>query len=337
MVEQGQAQGPALREEADPSGQRLDGRELAVHPDGRRGVGDAHAIRPDEPQTGLPADLQKLRLPFRTGGSDFGEPGTDHDQALDALARTFAGDRADGGRGDGDDRQVDRVGDVQDTRVGAHALHGPGSGIDRMNRTVEAAFDQVVEQDASDGVPFARGTDDGDRSGLKQGANGGGRGDRIAPLESVPSLWCRRCRDLDTDGTGRAADGDGQPALAEYLEHRTVLGEHDRLQRRDTGVFGDLGQPTEELRPQTSSVDVVADRDGELREVGREQVIAGLADDPVVRAVERHEGDATSRRACPLPRDRRQIGCSRPETEVARPATEPLEEVADRAFIRQRR
>ena len=121
---------------------------------------------------------------------------------------------------------------------------------------------------------------------------------RRAPRDARtgPAPRASRGRDLDADDARPTADGDRGAALAKHLEHRSVLGQDDRLERGDAGLVGDLGETTQQAGPQPSALIVVGDGDRELGTRGVEAVVARLADDPVIGALDGHQRDAASRR-----------------------------------------
>ncbi len=71
VVEDGEAEGAALREHADVAGGRPVRREGGVERDGGIGIEDAHAVRPDHPHPGTPDEPRQalLRGPPRLGGA----------------------------------------------------------------------------------------------------------------------------------------------------------------------------------------------------------------------------------------------------------------------------
>ena len=82
----------ALRQEADRSGDRRVRREGGVEPDVGVGVEHAEAVRPDQPDARVAADLEQLLLaldPLRAG---LGEAGRDDEQRADAGRRALARD-----------------------------------------------------------------------------------------------------------------------------------------------------------------------------------------------------------------------------------------------------
>ena len=77
-------------------------------------VGDPEAVRADHPHAGRPADGEQLVLARTALGSDLGEAGREHDERAHALGGALAGGLEDGGRGHGDDRELDVALDVGD-------------------------------------------------------------------------------------------------------------------------------------------------------------------------------------------------------------------------------
>jgi len=99
------------------------GRERRVQADA--GVGHAEAGRADHPHAVAAADAQQF------GAGRAGQSGRDHHQGPDAPPPAILGDTEHGWRRDGNDRQVDLVGDAVhqgalhlQPGIGEHPQHG---------------------------------------------------------------------------------------------------------------------------------------------------------------------------------------------------------------------
>ena len=147
------------------------------------------------PDTAIPRQLGPISRPpcARTSveqpllalgarGPGLGEAGRDDAQRAHArVAAPPRRPRAPRSRRHRDDREVDRVREVGDRRVGAHARDRRRVGIDRMGGAREVAGDDVAEQLAADRPAPRRGADHRDAAGAKKAAS-----------EAVTATWSRR-------------------------------------------------------------------------------------------------------------------------------------------------
>ena len=83
-------------------------------------------LGPDQPHPVAPHDLHQLPLALDALAPHFAEPGTDHHQRPDPLPAAFLGHGGHELLGDGDHREVDLVGNVQDTGVRLDGVDGGG-------------------------------------------------------------------------------------------------------------------------------------------------------------------------------------------------------------------
>src|SRR3954468_21866959 len=114
---------------------------------------------------GAPPDLPLRRPPLRPG---LAEPAGDDHESADPLTSArlhHVGDLV--GR-DGEDGEVEVVGDRRDVGVGRNAPHVAGAGVDRVDRAREAVVEQVPEQGVADLAVVVAGAHDRDRGGLQQ-------------------------------------------------------------------------------------------------------------------------------------------------------------------------
>ena len=132
-----------------------------------------------------------------------------------------------------------------------------------------------MEQLAGDGAA-PRGADHRHRAGFEEGAHGGRGGDLLAPLE--PRLRLRRQggRKLDQQHPGEGVGLDGEPAVAEHLDHLVVLGQHLGVEDLDAELVGRLGELAEQDRAEPFALHGVGDLKGHLGPVG----MVGLALEP---------------------------------------------------------
>ena len=185
-------------------------------------------------------------------------------------------DRADR---DGDDRQVHLAGDGADGGPGWHARNVVRALVDRVDAAVEGALDEVAEDRVADPARGAPRADHGDALGLENPAQ---RGHRREPL----TLTARRPHaanvgdveaDPDDACLGRPHPLD-EPRVAEHLEHGQVLGHGLGAKAGDPHRAADLRQVLEEQRGDASTLELVADHEGDLGLPGRRDAEVGHSD-----------------------------------------------------------
>jgi hypothetical protein len=98
----------------------------------------------------------------------FGKAGGDHDGVLDAAATALLDDLRHRLRSGDDDRQFDAGADLFDRLVGLHALDGVVGGVDRVQTSLVARIENVLEKDVADRIFPVGSADDGDGLGFKQ-------------------------------------------------------------------------------------------------------------------------------------------------------------------------
>ena len=131
-LQQGEAEGAALRGEPDVAGRGRAGGEGRVET--RPGDGDAEAVGPDQPRAVGAHEREQLLLPLQAFAADLGEAGRDHDERADALAQRLLRRLDDRRAGKGDHREVDRIGNLLDRGVGAYAGDRLTVAVDRDRR-----------------------------------------------------------------------------------------------------------------------------------------------------------------------------------------------------------
>ncbi len=120
IVEHGSTQRAGLREERDAAAIGHLPREGCIEPHRRIGVDDTQAIRPDELNAILRADLLQPLLSLDANGSGLAKAGRDDDGGLDALLAALLHGAIDNIGGKDDDGQVNRRVDIDNVAVGAH-------------------------------------------------------------------------------------------------------------------------------------------------------------------------------------------------------------------------
>ena len=189
VVEDRQAERAALGRHRDGAGRWIDRREGRVQLHRGIGVQEAHAIGADQPAAGArgPARAVPLtRPPVRIALAEAGADDADRRHALgDAVV-----DRREHLRGgDHDDRQVDRIGDVGDTRERRQAVDlAPRVGCTGTTVPVKPVAEQVVEDLGSDLAALPVGADDRDDARLEERFHrlaGGGLRARRGPASKL--------------------------------------------------------------------------------------------------------------------------------------------------------
>ena len=167
-IEHRETKRAALAREGDRSGGWIDGGEGAVQSDGRVGVQHAHAVRPDEARAGGAQLIAQSFLLLPSFFAGFAEPRADHHNRRHPSRDAVVNRRFDGGRWNGNDREIDVRRNVEQARIGAYPLHNVGGRIDREYAALESAGQQVVEDVGANRAARAAGADHRDRLGPKQ-------------------------------------------------------------------------------------------------------------------------------------------------------------------------
>ena len=322
VLDDRQAQGARLRQEADVALEGRIRREGGVHSNVVAGVDHAHAVGADDTYAALAGDGQQLALHLLAGRARLGEAGRDHDHAVDALLSAFTGGlHRELGRND-DHSQIHRARDVQDGLVGADRLDHVRAGVDRVDRAVEAAIQEVVEHLAADGPALATGADNRHGTGSQHAAHGVHRRDLLAGLEAGLRLGGERCREFDTDGARSALHGDAEAAVAEHVEHLVVFDEHFGFEDRHALGVGGLGQPLQQQCPKAAALE---------RTIVGEPFVARLAHD--FAAEDREHAAILAVDAGPAARRDIEVHGARPESEATRLLGQSGEERGDGRLV----
>ena len=152
MTDDGGAERARLRRHPDAAGERAHADEGGVERHVGGGVDHAHGVGADEAHAVAVGELDHTLLKERPRLTRLGEARADHHQAVHPLVRAVV----DHGRHlvgrHAHHREVDVVGHVEDRRVGAHARHVRGVGVDRVHGSLEAAVEQPLEHVVPDGA-----------------------------------------------------------------------------------------------------------------------------------------------------------------------------------------
>ena len=151
--------------------------------------GDAEAVRPEQPRAVRANEREQLAPAARALGAGLGEAGRDHAERAHALAQRLVGRLEHAAAGQADDREVDRVGDLGDRVVAAHAGDRLAAAVDRVGGAGEVGLEHVAEELAADRAAPARGADHGHgraarRTGAARRPRRRGRAPRRAPGSS---------------------------------------------------------------------------------------------------------------------------------------------------------
>ncbi len=125
--------------------------------------------------------------------------------------------------------------------------------------------EQVPQEAPTDARLVPGSPDHGDGLRFQDGAHGARRRHRLPLLELRDGVLCGRRGDLDRNGTGLRADGDGEACLAEYVDHPVVLGEDLGFQHPDPRFVRSIDQVADQKRSETRPLELVGDAHAELR------------------------------------------------------------------------
>ena len=258
--------------------------ERGVEP--RRRRGDAEAVGADQPAA-VRADQREQRVlalgALRPG---LGEPRRDDAQRPHAAAQRRLGrvDHVVGGHGD--DGEVERVRDVGDRGVGAHARDRLGVRVDRMRGPCEVAGQDVAEQLAADRAAPRRGADHGHARRREERRQRGGDGQVVAAVDALEVAGGRLDRHRDLGDAALVLALDREARALEDAQHRAVVGQHLREEAADPQLARLLRELLEQPRADALALQLVGHREGDLG-AGRiaQPHVAAQRDDPLARRV----------------------------------------------------
>ena len=260
VVENRQAERPALRRHRDAPGWRVDGGERRVQRVRRIGVQQPHAVGPDQPAPRA-ADLGQeggFALPaFR---SRLPEAGADDADAAHALREAIVHGGEHVRRRHSDDREIDRLRDVADARPGAQPLDLLGRGMHGDDGAGEAAGNEVVEDLRADLPAGTIGADDRHTGRLEERLHRR-RGRVLRPLGRLGDEARRRLEaNRDLHDAACLAGRHREAAVGEHVQHPTVTREHRGIEGADTPTPRDLRQLLEHARANAAPLQSVGDR-----------------------------------------------------------------------------
>jgi hypothetical protein len=218
-------------------------------------------------------------LPAPPLRSNFGEARGDDDDGANAAASAGVGCfRHCLGR-DGDDGEVNGLGNVFDRWVGENRLHDPRVPVHGVDRALKAEIEQVVEELTGDGAPLARRADHGHRSRTEDRLERGDGGELLPPLEALDGLRREGRGHRERDLVERGSELEGETGLLEDVEHPVVLRQHHALEGGDAVGRCRLRQVRQEQRAQSSPLEAVRHGEGDLRSVRAGADVRGDAHD----------------------------------------------------------
>ena len=170
---------------------------------------------------------------------DLGEPGRDDHDAVHTFLRAVVDDGGNGvGRHD-DEREVDRVGDVEDARVGAHARDRHRGRVHRVHRALEVVREQVAEQLVADRARAPARADDRDRTRREQPRRRRALGAGLARFDRRDRVRRRFDRESHPHRAVDERPLRGPARVREHVQHPRVVRQRVRGERRDAVRPGD--------------------------------------------------------------------------------------------------
>ena len=146
--------------------QRIDRRKAGVQADTRHH--DAEAVGPDDAHELMLAGIEHRLAQDASRCLAFLEPGGDHDRGFGAAPGEIGDDAGHRLGGRADHGKIRDQGQARDIWIGEHALDGAVLRIDRHDRPVEAAAEQVAGHQRADRAGLLARADQGDRLGPEQ-------------------------------------------------------------------------------------------------------------------------------------------------------------------------
>ncbi len=267
VIEDRQAERPALRRHGHVAGWRIDRREGRVQPDRRTGIQQAHAVGTDQPASRLPHAFEQQALADMSFGVAFAEAGADDADRANPLRETVVDGRLDLRGRDDDDGEVDGIGDVGDAWIGPQSFDLTGRRVHRRNGSAESCRHQIVENLGADFPPFAIGADHRDPAGFEERLHRG-RGRRLRPRGGL-RLECGRDRQRQRHLKDAALvhGGHGEARVAEHVEHAAVAGEDVGVERSDPLLAGQARQVFQQPGAYPMPLQRIGDRECDLRTV----------------------------------------------------------------------
>ena len=246
VVEDCQPQRSALCRHGDATSGRRYRRKCRVQSDGGVAIEQAHAVWSDQTAAGSPNAVDERGLAGTTVFATLAEAGADHADRAHVLGDALVDGRQHVIRRDDDHRQIDRSGDVSDSRVGGDPVDLLRKGMDRHDGSGEAIGDEIVQDLRANFTALAIGADDRDgarcEERLHRRRGGGARSRRGLVYEGIS----RRQGQGHAVGAVLDACGHGKAGFTKYVEHALVVTEHVGIEGVDAVFTGDGGEPFEQ-------------------------------------------------------------------------------------------
>jgi hypothetical protein len=338
LLQEREAERAALRREADVAGRDAGRAERRVQSRSRRR--DPEAVGADQSSSVSSHEREQPLLSLGPLRADLGEPGRDHAQRSQAPSQRALGRLDHALRGQRDHREVDRIRDGGDRRVGAHARDRLRVRVDRVGGAGEVAGDDVPEQLAADRAAPRRRPDHRDAGRREEGGERGRDREVIAPVDLVQ---VSRGRVESQAHLGHAAlplACQLEARLLEHAEHRPVAAQH----LGDEDFDADLGRLARELLQQAGAhalaLQLVRNRERHLRATGIAQAdVAPERHDPLTGPVRDGAGERAALQPVRIEHglDERRSDVRTPvEAKVAALIGKPLEERDQPLLVRAR-
>ena len=246
VVENRQPKRSALCRHGDATCGRRHRRKCRVQPDSRIAIQQAHAVWSDQTAAGPPNAVDERGLAGTTVFATLAEAGADHADRAHVLAEALIDGCQHLIRRDDDHRQIDRSGDVSDSRVGGDSVDLLRTGMDRHHGSGEAIGNEVVQDLRSDFAALAIGADDRDGARFEKRFHRRRRGGARARRGLVCEGISRRQGQGHAVGAVLDACGHGKAGFTKYVEHALVVTEHVGIEGVDAVFTGDGGEPFEQ-------------------------------------------------------------------------------------------
>ncbi len=262
LLEERETECAALGREPDPAGRERTRGERRVQSATRDR--EAEAIRADEPGAVRPHELEQTVLPLATFPTGFGEAGRDHAQCRHTVAKRVRCRVEHTLRGQTDDYEIDRVGDLADRPVGADAGDRLSFEVDGEGGADEICFEDVAEELASDRATPARGADHGDRGRGEEWTQRGDDGGVVAFLDTRRQYAGCGDGEAELDLAALPHVPELEPGVSEHCQGRRVRCHHLGDEPFDAGVARPAGELLEQACADPAALLGVIDRERHL-------------------------------------------------------------------------
>ena len=262
VVEDCQPQRSALCRHGDATCGRRYRRKCRIQADGGIAIEQAHAVWSDQTAAGPPDAVDERGLAGATLFATLAEAGADHADRAHVLADALVDGCQDLIRRDDDHRQVNRSGDVPDSRVGGDPVDLLRTGMDRHHGSGEAIGDEIVQDLRADFAALAIGADDRDCARFEERFHRRRRGSARSRRGLVCEGISRRQGQGHAVGAVLDPCGHGEAGFAKYVEHALVVTEHVGVESIDAVFTRDGSEPFEQPSANTVTLQGVGHNEG---------------------------------------------------------------------------